>query len=32
MNIVDQEEVDLPEETIMLLWDPDFPMPFDDLF
>ena len=32
MNIVDQEVVDLPEETSMLLWDPDLSMPFCDLF
>jgi hypothetical protein len=32
MNIFDQEEVDPPEETTMLIWDPDIPMPFDDLF
>jgi hypothetical protein len=32
MNIVDQEEVDPPKETTMLLWDPDLPMPSDDLF
>jgi hypothetical protein len=32
MNIVDQEEVDPLEETIMLLWDPDLPILFDDLF
>ena len=32
MNIVDHEEVDPPEETTMLIWDPDLPMPFDDLF
>jgi len=32
MNIVDHEEVDPPEETTMLLWDPNFPMPFDDIF
>jgi hypothetical protein len=32
MNIVDQEEVDPPEETTMLIWDPDLRMPFDDLF
>jgi hypothetical protein len=32
INIVDQEEVDPPEETIMLLWDPDLPILFDDLF
>jgi hypothetical protein len=32
MNIVDQEEVDPPEETTMLIWDPDLPMPSDDLF
>ena len=32
MNIVDQEEFDPLEETTMLIWDPDLPMPFDDLF
>jgi hypothetical protein len=32
MNIVDQEEVDPPEETSMLIWDLDLPMPSDDLF
>jgi hypothetical protein len=32
MNVVDQEEVDPPEETTMLIWDPDLPMPVDDLF
>jgi hypothetical protein len=32
INIVDQEEVDPPEETTMLIWDPDLPMPSDDLF
>jgi len=32
MNIVDQEEVDSPEETSMLIWNPDLPMPSDDLF
>jgi hypothetical protein len=32
MNIVDQEEVDPPKETTMLIWDLDLPMPFDDLF
>jgi hypothetical protein len=32
VNIVDQEEVDPPEEKTMLLWDPDLPMPFDDIF
>jgi hypothetical protein len=32
MNIFDQEEVDPPEETTMLIWDPDLPMPSDDLF
>jgi hypothetical protein len=32
MNIVDQEEVDPLEETTMLIWHPDLPMPFDDLF
>jgi hypothetical protein len=32
MNIFDQEEVVPPEETTMLIWDPDLPMPSDDLF
>jgi hypothetical protein len=32
MNIVYQEEVDPPEEIAMLIWDPDLPMSFDDLF
>jgi hypothetical protein len=32
MHIDDQEEVDPPEETTMLLWDPDSSMPSDDLF
>jgi hypothetical protein len=32
MNIVDQEEVDPSKEIAMLLWDPDLPMPYDDLF
>jgi len=32
MNIDDQEEVDPPEETTMLIWDIDLPIPFDDLF
>jgi hypothetical protein len=32
MNIVDQEESSPPEETAMLIWDPDLSMPFDDLF
>jgi hypothetical protein len=32
MNIVDQDEVDPPKETTMLIWDPDLPMHFDDLF
>jgi hypothetical protein len=32
MNIVDREEVDPLEETTMLIWDPDLPMPSDDLF
>jgi hypothetical protein len=32
MNIVDQEEIDPPEETTMLIWDPDLAMPSDDLF
>ena len=32
MNIVDQEEFDPPEETTMLIWDPDLPMPSKDLF
>jgi hypothetical protein len=32
MNTDDQEEVDPPEETSMLIWDPNLPMSFDDLF
>jgi hypothetical protein len=32
INIFDQEEVDPSEETTMLLWDPDFSMPSDDIF
>jgi hypothetical protein len=32
VNIVDEEEVDTPEDIAMLIWDTDLPMPFDDLF
>jgi hypothetical protein len=32
VNIVDQEEVEPPKETTMLLWDPDLSMPPDDVF
>jgi hypothetical protein len=32
VNIVDQEEIELPEETTMLVWDPDLSMPSDDVF
>jgi hypothetical protein len=32
MNIIDQEEISPPEETIMLIWDLDLAMPSDDLF
>jgi hypothetical protein len=32
MNIVDQEEFNPPEETTMLIWDPDLPMLSNDLF
>jgi hypothetical protein len=32
MNIVDQEEIDPPKEKIILIWDPNLSMPFDDLF
>jgi hypothetical protein len=32
MNIVDQEEFDPPEETTILIWDPDLPIPSDDIF
>jgi hypothetical protein len=32
MNIVDQEEVDPPEETTMLIWDPGLPIPSNNLF
>jgi hypothetical protein len=31
-NIVDQEEVDPLEETTMMIWDPNLPMPSDDVF
>jgi hypothetical protein len=32
VNIANQEEVEPPEETTMLLWDPDLLMPLDDVF
>jgi hypothetical protein len=32
VNIFDQEEIDPPKETTMLLWDPNLPMPFNDIF
>jgi hypothetical protein len=32
MNTIDQEEFDPPEETTMLICDPDLPMPSNDLF
>jgi hypothetical protein len=32
MNVVDQEEIDPPEDTTMLIWDPDLIIPSDDLF
>jgi hypothetical protein len=32
MNVVDQEEIDPPKDTTMLIWDPDLIMPSDDLF
>jgi hypothetical protein len=32
MNVVDQEEIDPPEDTTMLIWDPNLIMPSDDLF
>jgi hypothetical protein len=32
MNVVDQEEIDPPEDTTMLIWDLDLIMPSDDLF
>jgi hypothetical protein len=32
VNIVYQEEVDPPEDTAMLIWYPNLPMPSDDLF
>jgi hypothetical protein len=32
MNIVNQEEIAPPEETTMLIWDPDLPMSSNDLF
>ena len=32
MNVVDQEEIDPPEDTTMLIWDPDLNMPSNNLF
>jgi hypothetical protein len=32
INVVDQEEIDSPEYTTMLIWDPDLIMTSDDLF
>jgi hypothetical protein len=32
MNVIDQEEIDPPEDTSMLIWDDDLIMPFDDVF
>jgi hypothetical protein len=32
MNMDDQEEVDPPRDTSMLIWDPNLIMPFDDIF
>jgi len=32
VNIFDQKEFDPPEETTMLLWDLELPMPYDDIF
>jgi hypothetical protein len=32
VSIVDQEEVEMSEETTMLLWDPDLSMTLDDEF
>jgi hypothetical protein len=32
MDIADQEEVDPPRDTTMLIWDPDLILPSDDLF
>jgi hypothetical protein len=32
MNVADQEEIDPPEGTTMLIWDPGLIMPSDDLF
>jgi hypothetical protein len=32
MNVVDQEDIDPPEDTAMLIWDLDLIMPSDDLF
>jgi hypothetical protein len=32
VNIFDQEEFDPPEETTMLIWDPNLPIPSNDLF
>jgi hypothetical protein len=32
MNVSDQEEIDPPEDTTMLIWEPDLIMPSNDLF
>jgi len=32
MNVVDQEEIDPPEDTTMLIWDHGLIMPSDNLF
>ena len=32
MNVSHQEEIVPPEDTTMLIWDPDLIMPFDGLF
>ena len=32
MNVADQEEIDPPKDTTMMIWNPDLIMPSDDLF
>jgi hypothetical protein len=32
MNVADQEDIDPPEDTTMLIWDTNLIMPYDDLF
>jgi hypothetical protein len=32
MNVVDQEDIDPPKDTTMMIWDHDLIIPSDDLF